>query len=95
MLTVCNVLKDKQSVILAVTHVDGSTRLQTVRRELHSRYYDLIKKLGDKTNIPVVLNTSFNIQGEPIVESPPDAVRCFFSTGLDALLIGNYYLIKQ
>ena len=94
MLKVCNVLKDKQTIIPAVTHVDGSARLQTVSREINPRYYDLIKKLGDKTGVPVVLNTSFNIQGEPVVESPKDAIRCFFSTGLDALLIGNYYLIK-
>ncbi len=95
MLKVCNVLKEKQSVIPAVTHVDGSARLQTVKKELHPRYYDLIKKLGDKTGVPVVLNTSFNIQGEPVVESPQDAVRCFFSTGLDCLVIGNYIISKN
>ncbi|THD66763.1 carbamoyltransferase [Robertkochia marina] len=94
MLKVCQVRHDKQEIIPAVTHVDGSARLQTVRRELHPRYYDLIKKLGDKTGVPVVLNTSFNIQGEPVVESPQDAIRCFFSTGLDALVIGNYLLFK-
>ena len=94
MLKVCNVLKDKQEIISAVTHVDGSARLQTVNRELNPRYYDLIKKLGDKTGVPVILNTSFNIQGEPVVESPTDAIRCFYSTGLDALLIGNYFLTK-
>jgi carbamoyltransferase len=95
MLKVCNVLKEQQMVIPAVTHVDGSARLQTVRKELHPRYYDVIKKLGDKTGVPVVLNTSFNIQGEPVVESPKDAIRCFFSTGLDALAIGNFLLIKK
>lgn len=94
MLKVCNVLKEKQAIIPAVTHVDGSARLQTVKRDLNPRYYDLIKKLGDKTGVPVVLNTSFNIQGEPVVESPKDAIRCFYSTGIDALLIGNYFLIK-
>jgi carbamoyltransferase len=81
-------------VIPAVTHVDGSARLQTVRRESHPRYYDVIKSLGDKTGVPVVLNTSFNIQGEPVVESPQDAIRCFFSTGLDFLVIGNFLLKK-
>lgn len=95
MLKVCNVLPEKQSVIPAVTHVDGSARLQTVRRESHPRYYDVIKSLGDKTGVPVVLNTSFNIQGEPVVESPQDAVRCFFSTGLDALAIGNFLITKK
>ena len=95
MLKVCNVLKEKQSVIPAVTHVDGSARLQTVRKELHPRYYEVIKKLGEKTGVPVVLNTSFNIQGEPVVESPKDAIRCFFSTGLDSLVIGNFVLTKE
>jgi len=95
MLKVCNVLKEKQAVIPAVTHVDGSARLQTVTKESNFLYYDLIKKLGDKTGVPVVLNTSFNIQGEPVVESPVDAIRCFFSNGLDALVIGNYVLLKD
>ena len=94
MLKVCNVLKEKQDVIPAVTHVDGSARLQTVTKELHPRYYNLIKKLGDKTGVPIVLNTSFNIQGEPVVESPQDAVRCFFSTGLDYLVIGDFIISK-
>ncbi len=94
MLKVCNVHKDKQEVIPAVTHVDGSARLQTVNKELHPLYHDLIKKLGEKTGVPVILNTSFNIQGEPVVESPKDALRCFYSTGLDALVIGNYVLEK-
>ncbi|TXE11676.1 carbamoyltransferase [Seonamhaeicola algicola] len=95
MLKVCHVLKEKQAVIPAVTHVDGSARLQTVKKELHPKYYNLIKKLGDKTGVPVVLNTSFNIQGEPVVESPQDAVRCFFSTGLDSLVIGDFIISKQ
>jgi carbamoyltransferase len=94
MLKVCDVKPDKRDVIPAVTHVDGSARVQTVSRETHERYYDLIRKMGDKTGVPVVLNTSFNIQGEPLVESPKDAVRCFYSTGLDALVIGNYVLKK-
>ena len=95
MLKVCNVLKEKQDVIPAVTHVDGSARLQTVSKNLNPRYHNLIKKLGDKTGIPVVLNTSFNIQGEPIVESPQDAIRCFFSTGLDVLIIGDFMVLKS
>ena len=95
MLKVCGVLEEKQKVIPAVTHVDGSARLQTVNNKLHSRYYEVIASLGEKTGIPVVLNTSFNIQGEPVVESPKDAIRCFFSTGLDALVIGNFILEKK
>ncbi len=95
MLKVCNVLKEKRKIIPAVTHVDGSARLQTVKKETHPLYYNLIKRLGEKTGVPVVLNTSFNIQGEPVVESPRDAVRCFFSNGLDMLVIGNYLIKKQ
>lgn len=95
MLKVCNVRKDKQDVIPAVTHVDGSARLQTVEKTTHPLYHKLIHTLGEKTGVPVVLNTSFNIQGEPVVESPKDALRCFYSTGLDALVIGNYVLTKD
>lgn len=94
MLKVCQVKKEKQAVIPAITHVDGSARLQTVNKEINPRYHKLIKLLGEKTGVPVVLNTSFNIQGEPVVESPKDAIRCFFSTGLDVLIIGNYLLKK-
>jgi len=94
MLKVCNVLPDQRERIPAVTHVDGSARLQTVQRETNKLYYDLISAVGERTGIPVVLNTSFNIQGEPIVESPRDAIRCFFSTGLDALVIGNCVIRK-
>jgi len=94
MLKVCNVLNDKQDVIPAVTHVDGSARLQTVNKELHPRYHQLISEFEKKTGVPVVLNTSFNIQGEPVVESPQHALRCFYSTGLDALCIGNWVLEK-
>lgn len=94
MLKVCNVLEDKQKVIPAVTHVDGSARLQTVNKELHPRYHQMISEFEKKTGVPVVLNTSFNIQGEPVVESPQHALRCFYSTGLDALCIGNWVLEK-
>ncbi|MEJ1222341.1 carbamoyltransferase family protein [Sediminicola sp. 1XM1-17] len=94
MLKVCNVLLDKQQILPAITHVDGSARLQTVDRDTHPLYHDVITKLGIKTGVPVVLNTSFNIQGEPVVESPFDALRCFYSNGLDALCIGNYVIEK-
>ena len=95
MLKVCPVRQDKQSIIPAITHVDGSARLQTVRSETHPQYYQLITELGNRTGVPVVLNTSFNIQGEPVVESPRDAIRCFFSTGLDHLCIGSFIVSKQ
>jgi len=95
MLKVCQVRDNKQAVMPAITHVDGSARLQTVRENSHPVYHQLITELGNRTGVPVVLNTSFNIQGEPVVEAPRDAIRCFFSTGLDHLCIGSYVVSKQ
>ncbi|TDQ31154.1 carbamoyltransferase family protein [Zeaxanthinibacter enoshimensis] len=95
MLKVCQVKEDKKEIIPAVTHVDGSARLQTVDRNIHPLYHSVIRELGEITGVPVILNTSFNIQGEPVVESPKDALRCFYSTGLDALAIGSYILEKD
>jgi carbamoyltransferase len=89
MLKVCPVRPEKRDVLPAITHVDGSARLQTVTRDTNPRYYDLISEFGVLSGVPVVLNTSFNIMGEPIVESPLQAIRCFFSTGLDALILGG------
>lgn len=95
MLKVCDVLPDKRTVLPAITHVDGTARLQTVHRETNPRYHRLLKEFESLTGTPVLLNTSFNIMGEPIVESPIDAIRCFFSTGLDDLVLGNYILGKK
>lgn len=81
--------------IPAVLHVDGTVRPQTLRREVNPKYWNLIKKFGDITGIPVILNTSFNIKGEPIICSPIDAIRCFYGTGLDYLAIGNFLLSKE
>ena len=86
--------KDKQKIIPAVTHVDGSGRLQTVGKGTNSRYYKLISEFRKLTGVPVLLNTSFNLNGEPIVCSPTDAIRTFFSSGLDILVLGNYVIQK-
>lgn len=94
MLKVCNVRPEAQSLLPAITHVDGTARLQTVRRESNPRYYALLEEFGKLSGIPVLLNTSFNVMGEPIVESPMQAIRCFFSTGLDLLVMGNYIIRK-
>jgi len=94
MLKVCQVREDKQALLPAITHVDGSARLQTVRKQTNPLYHELISQLGQRTGVPVVLNTSFNIQGEPVVESPRDAIRCFYSTGLDYLAIGSFIVSK-
>ena len=88
-------LNVKRSDIPAVTHVDYSARIQTVNNKTNERYYKLIKKFKEKTNCPVIVNTSFNVRGEPIVNSPEDAFNCFMGTELDKLVIGNFYLEKK
>ncbi len=79
----------------SVTHVDGGARVQTVTREDNPRYYHLIESFGAETGTPMVLNTSFNIRGEPIVNSPADAVKCFLTTGMDFLVLGDHLLVKD
>ncbi len=95
MLFVPLVQEDKKDVIKAVTHVDGTGRLQTVTKEFNGKYYDLIESFYKATGVPVLLNTSFNVAGEPIVESPEDALKCFLKTDIDALLIEDYLLVKE
>ena len=84
-----------RSSIPAVTHVDYSARIQTVHKDTNPRYYALIKSFGEKTGCPMVVNTSFNVRGEPIVCTPEDAFRCFMGTGIEVLAIGNCYLAKE
>ena len=88
-------LNIKRSDIPAVTHVDYSARVQTVTKDTNKYYYDLIKKFKEKTGCPVVVNTSFNVRGEPIVNTPIDAFNCFMGTELDYLIIGNCVLDKS
>ena len=88
-------LKVPRSDMPAVTHVDYSARVQTLRREDNPRYYDVIKAFQSLTGYPVVVNTSFNVRGEPIVLSPEDAYRCFMRTEMDFLVLGSYLLDKQ
>ena len=90
-----NKLNIKRSEIPAVTHVDYSARIQTVTKNTNNRYYDLISKFKEKTNCPVIVNTSFNVRGEPIVNTPSDAFNCFMGTELDYLVIGNCILDKS
>ncbi len=84
-----------RSEIPSVTHVDYSSRIQTVHRETNPMYYDLISKFNNLTGCPMVINTSFNIRGEPIVCTPEDALKCFMGTDLDILVIENFYLKKN
>jgi len=83
-----------RSTIPAVTHVDYSARIQTVRRETNPTYYDIIEAFHRRTGCPVVVNTSFNVRGEPIVCTPEDAYRCFMRTNMDALVLENFILEK-
>ena len=94
MLFVFDVLPDKADRIPAVRHVDGTARIQTINRAQHPRYYDLLRAFQARTGVPVLVNTSFNTRGEPIVCSPRDAVECFWTSPLDALVIGSFLLEK-
>ncbi len=94
MILTAQVKPEKRSVIPSVTHVDGSARPQTVERDVNPLYWRLIREFGNRTGVPVVMNTSFNLRGEPIVSTPTDAVRTFFSSGMDALVIGSFVVEK-
>jgi hypothetical protein len=95
MLLVAKVREEKRIQIPAVTHVDGTARLQTVSEKTNSRLYQLIRCFYDETGIPIVLNTSLNIKGQPIVETPGDAIECFFKSEMDFLVLGNYLISKD
>ncbi|HAT43551.1 MAG TPA: carbamoyltransferase [Ktedonobacter sp.] len=94
MLFVYDVLPDKADRIPAVRHVDGTARIQTINRGQHPLYYDLVKAFQARTGVPVLVNTSFNTRGEPIVCTPRDAIECFWTSPLDALVIGSFLLEK-
>lgn len=94
MLLFFHVLKEKEKDLQSTIHVDGTARVQTVTEKANQRYYRLLQAMKRKTGVPAVMNTSFNDKGEPIVMSPRDAVRTFFSTGLDHLVMGNFILTK-
>jgi len=94
MLLVAQVREDRRTVP-AITHVDGSARLQTISRNQHALYYDLISTFEKLTGCPVIINTSFNVRGEPIVCTPEDAFRCFMRTEMDYLVLGSFILDKK
>ena len=87
-------INETRSIVPAVTHVDYSARIQTVNKESNRKLYNLINEFYKITNIPMLVNTSFNLRGEPIVESPMDALRCFMSNELDILVLENFVLYK-
>ena len=94
MILTAQVRPEKRAVIPSVTHVDGSARPQTVEKEINPLYWRLIDEFGKRTGVPVIMNTSFNLRGEAIVHTPTDAIRTFFSSGMDALVIGSFVVEK-
>ena len=90
-----DLLQLERSSIPAVTHVDGSARVQTVHRETNPLFHELLLSFKERTGCPLLVNTSFNVRGEPIVESPVDAFHCFMGTDLDLLVVGNMVLRKE
>jgi carbamoyltransferase len=94
MLYVVPVRESQQGTLPAITHVDGTGRLQTVFREQSPRYYGLIERFGQATGVPVILNTSFNLRGEPIVNTPANAFNTYSKSEMDALVLGNFVVKK-
>lgn len=94
MLFVCPVREDKWKVIPSVTHIDGTARVQTVSANDNLRFYRLLQEVERRSGVPIVINTSFNIRGEPIVCTPRDAIRCFLKTDIDFLVIGDFIVEK-
>ncbi|MCK9462753.1 MAG: carbamoyl transferase [Proteobacteria bacterium] len=94
MLRAYRTLPSKLEALAAITHVDGTARVQTVSRGQNPLYHELLVEMGELTGVPVVLNTSFNIRGEPIVHSAEDALKCFLTTGLNALFVGDHLVVK-
>jgi carbamoyltransferase len=94
MVLTAQVRPEKRNVIPSVTHVDGSARPQTVEKEINPLFWRLIDEFGKRTGVPVVMNTSFNLRGEAIVHTPTDAICTFFSSGMDALVIGSFLVVK-
>ena len=95
MLIAANVKEDKISEIPAVVHVDNTARIQTVTNENNSIFRKLLESFFDLTGCPVILNTSFNVKGQPIVNSPEDALNCFLNTNIDVLVLGNFFISKE
>ena len=91
---VLNVRDDKKDLIPAVTHIDGTGRLQTVSKEINLKFYKLIESFYKKTNIPILLNTSFN-ENEPIVENPKQAIDCFVRTSMDLVVLNNFMISRS
>ena len=95
MLIAVDVKEEKINEIPAVVHVDNTARVQTVTKENNTRFRKLLESFYEITNCPVILNTSFNVKGQPIVNTPEDALECFLDTNIDVLILGNYFITKD
>jgi carbamoyltransferase len=95
MLRVCNFKPEKATLVPAVVHVDGTGRLQTLTRETNGAFYLLVKRFQEKTGVPLLLNTSFNVAGSPIVETPADAIACLLETELDCCVFEDQIVFKH
>ncbi|HVQ36274.1 MAG TPA: carbamoyltransferase C-terminal domain-containing protein, partial [Pyrinomonadaceae bacterium] len=89
-----DVVEHKRSEIPVATHEDGTARIQTVNREQNPRFYEVLEAFDKLTGTPVIINTSFNDNLEPIVESPDDALKCFYNTGMEVLVMGDFVVVK-
>ena len=94
MLSICTVKEEYKPQLPAITHVDGTARVQLVNQKTNPRFYKLLKMFGEKSGIPILLNTSFNLKGEPIVETPLNAIKTFEWCNMDALVLENYIIKK-
>ena len=94
MILAFDVKEEKREEVPAIVHVDGTARPQTVTEKQNPIYHKLISDFKKITGVPMLVNTSFNVKGEPIICTPEDAIRCFYGTGLDALAMGNFLLKK-
>ena len=94
MTAACFVKEKYQKLLPSITHLDKTARLQTVNKIQNNKYYKLLLEIEKITGFPIVLNTSFNIKGQPIVETPLDAISTYYSTGMDCLFIENFFLEK-
>ena len=95
MLRVVKVNPERKDEVPAIVHVDGTGRVQTLTRTNNSRFYELVKQFFEKTGVPILLNTSFNRMGQPIIETPTDAIECLLNTGLDCCVFEDRIVFKR
>jgi carbamoyltransferase len=95
MLIACKVRPEKKAAIPATVHVDDSCRVQSVGPDNNEKFYNLLRAFRDRTGCPVLLNTSFNVKGQPIVQTPEQAIACFQGTQIDVLVLGDFLVEKR